>query len=147
MTPRNVSFVLAVLLSLLAPLALAQTRPAVALPAWDELSPAQREQLVAPLRERWNGQPQTRVRILRNAQRWQQMDPQLRQRAQRGVRRLEQMTPEQRQRARAAYQRLQPLPEAERCALRERLRKMTPEQRRQWLQQRAANKPAPQKPG
>ena len=36
-------------------LALAQAQPAAApLPAWEQLTPAQRNALVAPLRERWN---------------------------------------------------------------------------------------------
>ena len=33
-----------------------------ALPAWDQLSPEQRDALVAPLRERWNDSPQERPR-------------------------------------------------------------------------------------
>ena len=140
--PRN-SCLLALLLALPAPCALAQTPPI--LPAWDQLSPAQREQLIAPVRQRWNSQPQLRARMLRNAQRWQQLDPQQRKRAQRGLHRLEQMNPQQRQQARALYQRLQQLPEAERRALRERLRTMTPEQRRAWMQQNAnaASSPKP----
>ena len=132
--PRH-SCLLALLLALLAPCVLGQTPPT--LPAWDQLSPAQREQLIAPLRERWNSQPQVRARMLRNAQRWQQLEPKQREHAQRGLRRLEQMSPQQRQHARALYQRLQQLPEAERRTLRERLRTMTPEQRRAWMQQNA----------
>ncbi|MCA1713808.1 MAG: DUF3106 domain-containing protein [Gammaproteobacteria bacterium] len=138
--PRN-SCLLALLLALPAPCVLAQTPQT--LPAWDQLSPAQREQLIAPLRERWNSQPQARPRLLRNAQRWQQFDPQQRERAQRGLRRLEQMNPKQRRQARALYQRLQQLPEAERRAVRERLRTMTPEQRRAWMQQNANAAPSP----
>ena len=34
------------------------------LPAWDQLSPEQRDALVAPLRERWNDSPQERARML-----------------------------------------------------------------------------------
>lgn len=126
----------ALLLLLFAPLAAAQNAPT--LPAWEQLTPAQREQLIGPLRERWNSQPQTRQRMLRNAQRWQQLDPQQRQRAQRGLQRLRQMSPEQRQRAREMYQRMQALPDDQRKQLRQHLRQMSPEQRRQWLRD---NKP------
>jgi len=104
-------------------------------PAWEQLTPAQREQLIAPLRQRWNSQPQSRARMLQHAQRWQQLAPDQRRRAQRGIQRLERMTPQQRQELRALYQHMQQLPEAERRRLRERLKTMTPEQRRAWLQQ------------
>ena len=36
------------------------------LPAWDQLSPEQRDALVAPLRERWNDSPQERARNVYN---------------------------------------------------------------------------------
>ena len=91
---------LSLLLCLLAPGARAQaqpdpalSQPDVALSDWEQLSPEQREQLIDPLRERWNSQPQSRARLLDNAQRWQQMSPEQRERAQRGLKRLEQMTP------------------------------------------------------
>ena len=129
---------LSLLLCLLAPMARAQAQPdsALAQPGatlsdWEQLTPAQREQLIDPLRERWNSDPQTRARLMDNAQRWQQMSPEQRERAQRGLKRLEQMTPEQRKQAREAYQRMQQMPEAERRALREeRLQKTSPEPRR-----------------
>ena len=104
-------------------------------PAWEQLTPAQREQLIAPLRQRWNSQPQSRARMLQHAQRWQQLAPDQRRHAQRGIQRLERLTPQQRQELRALYQHMQQLPEAERRRLRERLKTMTPEQRRAWLQQ------------
>ena len=94
---------------LLVPTARAQqqaTQADAALPAWEQLSPAQREQLIGPLRERWNSQPQVRPRLLRNAQRWQQLSPEQRERAQRGLKRLEEMTPEQRKQAISNYQRM-----------------------------------------
>ena len=34
-----------------------QVAPAAALPAWEQLSDAQREQLIAPIRDRWNSAP------------------------------------------------------------------------------------------
>lgn len=149
---------LSLLLCVLAPTAGAQMQPDAAppaqsdpavpaaaqsdpdLPAWDQLSAAQREQLIGPLRERWDSQPQTRAHLFRNAQRWQQMTPQQRERAQRGLERLRQMTPEQRQQAREAYQRTQQLPEAERRSQREQMRQVTPEQRRQRIRERRGNR-------
>lgn len=143
---RNaVSLPMLVLLAMTALAPRVQAQNPQSLPAWEQLSPAQREQLIAPLRERWNSQPQLRTRMLRNAQRWQQLDPQQRQRAQRGLQRLEKMTPQQRQQARMLYRHMQQLPEAQRRALREQLRAMTPEQRRAWMQQNT-NRPAPPKP-
>ena len=105
----------------------------VDLPTWDRLTPAQRAQLIGPLRERWNADPTQRARLLDHARRWQQLTPEQRQRAQRGRDRLHGMTPAQRAEARAAFQRMRALPDAERKALREKLRTMTPEQRREWL--------------
>ena len=84
----------------------AQATADPALPAWEQLSPAQRDQLIGPLRERWNTQPHVRSRLLRNAQRWQELSPEQRERAQRGLKRLEEMTPEQRKQAISNYQRM-----------------------------------------
>lgn len=109
------------------------------LPDWDRLTPAQRERLIAPLRERWNANPAQRARMLNHAQRWQLLTPEQRQRAHRGRTRFDGMSPEQRAEARAAFQRMRALPEAERKALRETLRTMTPEQRREWLRRQAGD--------
>lgn len=103
------------------------------LPAWEQLTPAQREQLIAPMRQRWNANPAQRARMLNHAQRWQQLTPEQRRHANRGRDRLQDMTPAQREEARAAFQRMRALPEPERKVLRERLRTMTPEQRREWM--------------
>ena len=60
------------------PLLLACAAPAFAqqappLPEWDKLTPAQREALIAPVRERWNNTPpERRQNLLDRAQRWQQ---------------------------------------------------------------------------
>ena len=50
------------------------SRPGTAAPAslpdWDRLSPAQREAIVAVVRERWNGNPGQRARMLQHAWAW-----------------------------------------------------------------------------
>lgn len=69
---KSTSRALLLLLMLAAVPALAQSGPPNALPEWDRLTPAQRDELVAPLRERWNSEPQQRTRMLRHAQRWGQ---------------------------------------------------------------------------
>lgn len=138
---KTAGVALALALALLPPL------PAVAggaeppLPAWDELSQAQRDALVAPLRQRWNDHPEKRERMLAHAERWQQMGPEQRERARRGADRWRQMDPAKREALRALYARLQVLPEAERAALRQQWKTMTPEQRRAWVE---AN-PAPRR--
>lgn len=104
------------------------------LPAWDELSAAQREQLVAPIRERWNAEPAQRQRMLERAERWQQMTPEQRTRAHRGMKRWEHMSPEQRTEARALYSRMRTLAPAERDAFKAKWKAMTPEQKKAWLQ-------------
>jgi len=97
--------------------AFAATPPTTSpLPAWDELSAEQREQLTAPIRERWNAEPAQRQRMLERARRWQQMTPEERTRAHRGMKRWEHMTPEQRTQARALYGRMRTLAPAEREA-------------------------------
>ena len=68
-------------LLLLAGQALAQSQPATTLPDWDKLTPQQREALIAPVRERWNGEPEERPRMLERAQRWKSMTPEQRGRA------------------------------------------------------------------
>lgn len=105
-----------------------------ALPAWDELNAAQREQLTAPIRERWNAEPAQRQRMLERARRWQQMTPEERTRAHRGMKRWEHMSPEQRTQARALYRHMRMLPAAEREAFRAKWKSMTPEQKKAWLQ-------------
>ena len=123
---------------LLVPLLLAAA-PAMAaqtqtLPAWEQLTPAQREQLIAPTRERWNAEPEQRPRLLERAQRWQQMTPEQRKHAHRGVKRWRHMSPEQRTEARALYTRMRGLDDAERQALKTKWRAMTPEQRKAWVE-------------
>lgn len=138
----------------LLPLALALALPAAAQsprgeaatappPAWDQLTDAQRELLVAPVRERWNDNPDKRARMLAHAERWRDMPPEQRERARRGVHRWEGMEPEERDAMRALYAHMRTLPEAERSALRERWKAMTPVQRREWVKAHPAPAPVP----
>lgn len=124
---------LAVALALPAAAAPPATAGDAPLPAWEQLSDAQREALVAPLRQRWNDHPEKRARMLSHAERWQQMGPEQRERARRGADRWRQMEPEKREALRALYARMQALPEADREALRRQWEAMTPEQRRAWV--------------
>src|SRR5207342_294660 len=82
--------------------------PARAFPAWEQLSAAEREMLVAPVRERWNSNPEARARMMDHAQRWQTMTPEQRQRAHHGMKRWASMTPEQRQELRAKWKAMTP---------------------------------------
>jgi hypothetical protein len=120
---------------LLVPLTtLAQTAPATATPAeWDALSPAQRELLIAPLKQRWNASPGDRIRMLEHARRWQAMAPQQRARARSGIDRWERMPPRERAEARALFQYMRGRPEPERKAFLAEWRGMTPQQKADWL--------------
>ena len=86
---------------LLPPLLACASAPAAAqqqLPEWDQLSPAQRETLIAPVRDRWNNSsPERRQRSYEHARSWQQMTPEQRQQMRQ---RMQQMTPEQRRQMR-----------------------------------------------
>ena len=104
------------------------------LPAWDRLSAAQREQLIAPVRQRWDAEPAQRARMLNHAQRWQQMTPDQRKHARRGLRRWEHMDAGQRAQSRAFFQSTRALTAEQRSDIRQRWPQMTPEQRRAWLQ-------------
>lgn len=96
--------------------------PASSYPDWDKLTPEQRQALLAPVRSRWNDNPDLREQMLKRAQHWQRMTPEQRQAAQRGIKRWENLTPEQRQ------------------AMHEQWKAMSPEQRRAWIE---ANGPKP----
>ncbi|HET7125943.1 MAG TPA: DUF3106 domain-containing protein [Lysobacter sp.] len=129
----------------------AQQSP-TALPAWDQLSDAQRAELVAPLRDRWNRSPEERTRMLERAQRWQAMPAGKRMQAERGLHRWEHMDParraqmqalfektrdmppQQRRETFALFRALLPLDAAQRQALLQRWRSMTPAQRDEWLE-------------
>ena len=133
-------FLLATLAPLLA-LAQATTPVAPALPEWDTLSAAQREALVAPLRERWNREPGERARMLERAQRWQTMPAGQRERARHGMHRWEGMPPQGRAQARALFHAMRGLDAEQRKAFLATWRQMTPQQRGNWL----AAHPAPQR--
>lgn len=125
---------LALLAALSTAPAFASDPPSATLPAWDQLNDAQREQLIAPVRERWNAEPEQRARMLQHAQRWRQMTPDQRRHARHGMQRFEHLSPEQRMQMRALFEQTRGLPPQQREALKQRWRQMTPEQRRAWVQ-------------
>ncbi|MDR6842962.1 DUF3106 domain-containing protein [Pseudoxanthomonas sacheonensis] len=128
---------LALGLLLLAGNALAQSTPAQSLPEWEKLTPQQRDALIAPVRERWNSDPDDRPRMLEHAQRWKSMTPEQRRQARKGMRRFEGMNPHQREEARVLFLRMKDLPPEQRKKLRDDWKAMTPEQRRAWIQKNA----------
>lgn len=130
-------------LLLLAGNALAQSTPAQSLPDWDKLTPQQREVLIAPVRERWNSDPEQRPRMLEHAQRWKGMSPEQRKQARKGMRRFEGMNPQQREEARALYEQMKKLSPEQRKELREEWKAMTPDQRRAWMQKNAPKSAVP----
>ena len=104
-------------------------------PAWDDLTAQQRETLIAPLRARWDDNPDQRDRMYEHAQRWQHMTPDQRKRAHRGMNRWKHMGPEQREQARALFGKMRGMSKEDRDALRSQWHDMTQEQRRQWVEQ------------
>lgn len=128
-------------LLLLAGNALAQSAPTQSLPDWDKLTPQQREVLIAPVRERWNSDPDQRPRMLEHAQRWKNMSPDQRKQARKGMRRFEHMNPQQREEARALFEQMKKLSPEQRKELREEWKAMTPDQRRIWVEKHAPKGP------
>lgn len=115
-------------------LAFAQATPgATSYPEWDQLTPAQREALVTPLRMRWNSNPGERVRMLERAQRWKAMPREQRDRARHGMQRWEGMSPEQRQHAQALFHAMRGMEEGDRKAFLAKWRAMSPQQRNEWV--------------
>lgn len=112
-------------------------------PAWEQLTPAQRDELVAPIRERWNRNPGERARMLERARSWRTMSPEQRSRAHRGMRRWEHMDPQKRDEMRAVFGQMRDATPEQRKALRERLRGMTTAERKVWVE---AHRPAERKP-
>ncbi|GAB3099243.1 DUF3106 domain-containing protein [Lysobacter terrae] len=140
----RISLALALLCS--AP-AFAQTAPAAkpapaaatrAYPAWEQLSVAERDMLLAPVRERWNSNPDERARMMEHAQRWQTMTPEQRQRMHRGMDRWGHMSPEQRAQARALFGQMRKMSPEERQKLRAEWKSMTPAEREAWLKAQPA---------
>lgn len=143
MTRMTQTLVLALALS--PALALAQqATPAAApsYPEWDKLSQAQRDALIAPLRDRWDANPRERARMFERAQRWQQMAPAQRDRARSGAERWEAMTPEQREQARAVFHAVRGMDKEARRAFMDQWQQMSPQQRADW----ARTHPAPARP-
>jgi len=109
----------------------------VQVPAWNELSDKQREQL-APLADQWDGlSASRRVRALERLERrerWESMTPEQREKLRKGARNFRDLPPELREKMRASMQAMRALPEDERRQLWEVWRSRTPEQRRAWLE-------------
>lgn len=111
----------------------ASTAPARSFPAWEQLSVAERDMLLAPVRERWNSNPEARAKMMEHAQRWQTMTPEQRQRAHRGVKRWAHMSPEQRAHTRALFGEMRKLTPEQRQELRAKWKAMTPAEREAWI--------------
>ena len=127
---------LLVLVLLLAPMfAMAQDKPATTtpLPEWDQLTSAQRDELIAPLRDRWNSSPDERTRLVERARRWKAMPTDTRRRAHHGMQRWEKMSPEQRQHAQALFHAMRDMDKAEREVFLAKWHAMTPQQRGEWV--------------
>ena len=122
-------------LALLPALAFAQAPPtATQYPEWDKLTPAQRDALITPLRERWNANPDERARMIERAQRWTTMPRDQRDRARHGMQRWEHMSPDQRGEARALFHVMRGMAREERKAFLAEWRQKSPQQRAEWLQ-------------
>lgn len=130
-------FLPALLLLACAGSAFAQSTPAPppALPEWDQLTPQQRETLIAPLRDRWNDSTDERARMYEHALRWQAMTPQQRELARRGMHRFEHMDPQQRRDAKVLFVKMRGMSAEQRAKLRDEFKAMSPEQKRQWIRQ------------
>ena len=127
---------LLLVLVLLAPaFAAAQDKPATArpLPEWDQLSSAQRDELIAPLRDRWNNSPEDRGRMLDHAQRWRTMTPDQRSHARRGMQRWDNMDPAQRAQARAVFHAMRGMDKDARRAFMDNWRTLSPQQKADWV--------------
>lgn len=104
------------------------------LPAWEQLGDADREALIAPIRERWNANPGQRARLMRHAKRWQAMTPEQRRHVRHGMKRWAHLDPEERARARALFGEMRTMTPAQRKALRARWKEMTPAERDAWVE-------------
>ena len=121
---------------LLAPLfAVAQDKPAstTQLPEWEQLTTAQRDELIAPLRDRWNSSPDERSRLIERARSWKAMPTDTRKRARHGMQRWEKMSPEQRTHSQALFQAMRKMDKTERETFLAKWQAMTPQQRNDWV--------------
>ena len=107
---------------------------AQSMPAWDQLSAAQRDALTASVKERWNNNPEHRAKMMEHAQKWASMTPDQRKAAMQGRKKFRQMSPERRDAMRAVYYKAQSYTDdAQRKTFLESIKKMTPEQRAAWV--------------
>ena len=114
--------------------AFAQAQPAATqYPEWDQLTPEQRDALITPLRERWNGNPDERPQMIERAQRWKTMPRDQRDRARHGMQRWEHMSPEQRTEARALFHAMRGMDKEQRKTFLADWRLKTPQQKSEWL--------------
>ena len=114
--------------------AFAQAQPAATqYPEWDQLTPTQREALIAPLRERWNSNPDERSRMVERAQRWKTMPRDQRDRARHGLQRWEHMSPEQRTEARGLFHAMRGMDKEQRKVFLAEWRKKTVQQKAEWM--------------
>ena len=129
--------ILALALAFVALPAFAQQKnatPTAAPPAWEQLSTADREALIAPLRDRWNNaEPEKRQRMLEHAREWRTMTPEQRKAAREGMRHWSHMDDAKRDEMRALYERTRGMDADQRKALRQQWPTMTPEQRKAWI--------------
>lgn len=142
MTRRFAALLLAASALSMPALATAQEAKPAPLPAWEQLTPAQRELLIAPVRDRWNREPERRPQLMEFAKRWQTMPASQRDRARHGMQRWEGMTPEQRDQARALFHAVRAMDKDARRAFMDKWEQMTPQQRADW----AKANPAPTRP-
>lgn len=106
----------------------------VRVPAWNELSPQQREDL-ARFQSNWDRMPASRrVAILERYSRWQQASPQARETWRDGERNFQQMSPLQRQQMRRSLAAVRELPAEKQRYLRRLWQSLSPDQRRLWLE-------------
>lgn len=137
----------ALALGLFASAANAQEAP---LGTWEQLSAAERELLLQPLRERWDAaDAEGRQKMMAHARRWRDMPPEARARARQGRNRYDRLAPGEREQLHALYERTRHLPEAERrhaLVLFHVMRGMNPAQREalraQWAGMSASEREA-----
>ena len=142
--------ILTLALACLALPAFAQQKPAMptaAPAAWEQLSTADREALIAPLRDRWNNaDADKRQRMLEHAREWRTMTPEQRKAAREGMKHWSHMDDAKREEVRALYERTRGMDPEQRKALRKQWPSMTPEQRKAWFDAHPPATTPPAKP-
>lgn len=112
----------------------AQSEAAQPLPAWEQLSAAERDALIAPIRDRWNANPTQRARLMHHAKRWQALTPEQRRHARHGMKRWSHLDPEARAQVRVLFGEMRKMTPEQRKALRARWKAMTPAERDAWVE-------------